>query len=66
MIMNWTIVLYIISSLLISVGAGFTFCEKEMRNGWTYKSEDFSYSVFFMVLGVLTIAGLLIFKYKIL
>jgi hypothetical protein len=64
--MNWTLIVYIVSSLFTSVGAGFTFPEKEIRNGWTYKTEEFSFSVFFIVLGILSIAGLFIFKYRIL
>jgi hypothetical protein len=57
--MNWLIVLYVIGSLLISIGAGITLREKETRY---YYGEEFSFSFFMIAFGVMIILGIIAYK----
>jgi len=57
--MNRLIVLYAISSLLISIGAGITLREKETK---THYGDEFSFSFFMITVGVMIILGIIAYK----
>ncbi len=61
--MTWYLGLYIVSTIIFSIGAGFTFIRKEKL--YRYE-EDFNSGAFFMALAICSIAGLFLFKYNIL
>lgn len=54
---------YVAASILISFGCGIIFREKNMKN----RVDDlFSFAAFFISIGLLTIVGLVLFKFNIL
>ena len=61
--MTWYLGLYIVSTIVFSIGAGFTFTRKETAHRY---EEDFNSGAFFMALAICSIAGLFLFKYNIL
>lgn len=62
--MNWNIVIYIVASIVVAISVGnldcFTWSDKY------YRRDNFNFPVFFVILGLLAIAGLFIFKYGLL
>ena len=65
--MNWILVIYIAASLLISFGIGVKFVDMDENfKGRAYRTEDFSFSSFFISAGILAIVGIFLFKYNIL
>jgi hypothetical protein len=62
--MNWNIVIYAVAALMVALGCGRLLVERDKKYGT--REEDFSFAVFFILVGIFAIAGLFIYKYNIL